>query len=62
MTREQDKITFLSIQHGKKMLFSKNVSAHGLITFIEIKKCIIPIVHSITNFYIELTCFWILVI
>lgn len=45
------------------MVFSKNVSTHGIITFIEIKKkCIIPIVHSITNFFIELTCFWISVI
>lgn len=44
------------------MLFSKNVSAHGIITFIEIKICIIPIVHYITNFYIKLTCFGILVI
>lgn len=49
--RAEPKSTFLSIQHGKKCsLFSKNVSAHGLIAFIEIKKCIIPIVHSITNF------------
>ena len=41
------------------MVFSKNVSTHGIIAFIEIKKCIIPIVHSIANFFIELTCFWI---